>query len=145
MIATQARPTSTARQATMQASVRQQYGPADLVHVAEIDRPIVKDGDVLVRVRAAGVDRGVWHLMAGKPYLMRIAGFGLRAPKNPVLGREVAGTVEAVGSTVTRFKPGDAVLGIGEGSFAEYAVAREERLSPTPAKLSFEQASAIGV
>src|SRR5437870_5272393 len=145
MIATQARPTSTARQATMQASVRRQYGSADLVHVAEIDRPIVKDGEVLVRVRAAGVDRGVWHLMAGKPYLMRIAGFGLRAPKNPVLGRELAGVVEAVGNGVTRFKPGDEVFGIGEGSFAEYVVAKEDRLAPKPQNLSFEQAAPIGV
>src|SRR5438477_8959348 len=145
MIATQARPTSTARQATMQASVRRQYGSADLVQVAQIDRPIVKDGEVLVRVRAAGVDRGVWHLMAGKPYLMRIAGFGLRAPKNPVLGREVAGTVESVGAGVTRFKPGDEVFGIGEGSFAEYVVAKEDRLAPKPQNLSFEQAAPIGV
>jgi len=145
MIATQARPTSIARQATMQASVRRKYGSADLVHVAEIVIPIVQDGDVLVRVRAAGVDRGVWHLMAGKPYLMRIAGFGLRAPKNPVLGREVAGTVESVGTGVTRFKPGDPVFGIGEGSFAGYVVAREDRLAPKPQNLTFEQAAPIGV
>src|SRR5438309_135240 len=145
MIATQTRPTALVRQGTMQASVRRQYGSVDLVHLDDLDRPVVSDGEVLVRVHAAGVDRGVWHLMAGKPYLMRIAGFGLRAPKNPVLGRELAGTVEAVGSTVTRFKPGDAVFGIGEGSFAEFAVAREDRLSPKPANLSFEQASAIGV
>src|SRR5437879_6377569 len=145
MIATQARPTSTARHATMQASVRRQYGSADLVHVAEIDRPIVKDGEVLVRVRAAGVDRGVWHLMAGKPYLMRIAGFGLRAPKNPVLGRELAGTVESVGIGVTRFKPGDPVFGIGEGSFAQYVVARDDSLAPKPQNLTFEQAAPIGI
>src|SRR5438132_8973212 len=140
MIATQARPTSTARQATMQASVRRQYGSADLVHVAEIDRPIVKDGEVLVRVRAAGVDRGVWHLMAGKPYLMRIAGFGLRAPKNPVLGRELAGTVESVGIGVTRFKPGGPVFGIGEGAFAEYVAAQGDRRAPRPKDLTCEEA-----
>ena len=145
MIATQTRPTSIARLGTMQASVRRQYGSADLVQVAQIDRPIVKDGEVLVRVRAAGVDRGVWHLMAGKPYLMRIAGFGLRAPKNPVLGREVAGTVESVGAGVTRFKPGDPVFGIGEGSFAEYVVAREDRLAPKPQNLTLEQAAPVGV
>src|SRR5437899_6745992 len=145
MIATHTRPTTLVRQDTMRAAVRRQYGSADLVHLEEIELPALKESEVLVRVRAAGVDRGVWHLMAGKPYLMRIAGFGLRAPKNPVLGRELAGIVEAVGSTVTRFKPGDAVFGIGEGSFAEYAVAREDRLSPKPQNLTFEQAAPIGI
>src|SRR5438309_517443 len=145
MIATQTRPTALVRQGTMQAAVRRLYGSADLVHLEEIDRPALKDGQVLVRVRAAGVDRGVWHLMTGKPYLMRIAGFGLRAPKNPVLGRELAGVVEAVGEGVTRFKPGDEVFGIGEGSFAEYVVAKENRLAPKPQNLGFEQAAPIGV
>src|SRR5207253_4590999 len=145
MIATQTRPTTLVRQDTMRAAVRRQYGSADLVHLEEIDLPAPKESEVLVRVRAAGVDRGVWHLMAGKPYLMRIAGFGLRAPKNPVLGRELAGVVEAVGEGVTRFKPGDVVFGIGEGSFAEYVVARENRLAPKPENLSFEQAAPIGV
>src|SRR5438876_5915142 len=145
MIATQTRPTFIARLGTMQASVRRQYGSADLVQVAEIDKPVVKDGEVLVRVHAAGLDRGVWHLMAGKPYLMRIAGFGLRAPKNPVLGRELAGVVEAVGAGVNRFKPGDEVFGIGEGSFAEYVVAKEDLLAPKPQNLGFEQAAPIGV
>jgi len=126
----------------MQAAVRRRYGSADLVHLEEIDRPTPKPGQVLVHVQAAGVDRGVSHLMTGKPYLMRIAGFGLRAPKNPVLGRELAGTVEAVGTGVTRFQPGDAVFGIGEGSFA---VAREDRLAPKPQNLPFDQAAPIGV
>ena len=129
----------------MQAAVRRRYGSADLVHLEEIDRPTPKPGQVLVHVQAAGVDRGVSHLMTGKPYLMRIAGFGLRAPKNPVLGRELAGTVEAVGTGVTRFQPGDAVFGIGEGSFAEFAVAREDRLAPKPQNLPFDQAAPIGV
>src|SRR5207302_8387541 len=145
MIATQTRPTTLVQQGTMQAAVRRRYGSADLVHLEEIDRPTPKPSEVLVHVHAAGVDRGVWHLMAGKPYLMRIAGFGLSAPKNPVLGRELAGTVEAVGSTVTRFKPGDQVFGMAEGSFAEYAVAREGKLAPKPRNLSFEQAAPIGV
>ncbi len=145
MIATQTRPTALVQQGTMQAAVRRRYGSADLVHLEEIDRPTPKPGQVLVHVQAAGVDRGVSHLMTGKPYLMRIAGFGLRAPKNPVLGRELAGTVEAIGSGVTRFKPGDQVFGIGEGSFAEYVVAREDRLAPKPQNLSLEQASAVGV
>src|SRR5207253_3236360 len=111
----------------------------------DVEKPTVKDGEVHVRVRAAGVDRGVWHLMAGKPYLMRIAGFGLRAPKNPVLGRELAGVVEAVGNGVNRFKPGHEVFGIGEGSSAEYVVAKEDLLAPKPQNLSFEQAAPIGV
>src|SRR5207248_7893286 len=145
MIATQTRPATLVRQATMQAAVRRLYGPADLVHLEDVEKPTVKDGEVHVRVRAAGVDRGVWHLMAGKPYLMRIAGFGLRAPKNPVLGRELAGVVEAVGNGVTRFKPGDEVFGVGEGSFAEYVVAREDRLAPKPQNLTFEEAAPSGV
>src|SRR2546427_5985196 len=143
MIATQTRPIALVRQGTMQAAVRRLYGSADLVHLEEIDRPALKDGQVLVRVRAAGVDRGVWHLMTGKPYLIRIAGFGLRAPKNPVLGRELAGVVEAVGEGVTRFKPGDEVFGIGEGSFAEYVAAKENRLAPKPQNLGFGQAAPI--
>src|SRR5207253_11345062 len=145
MIGTQTRPTALVRQGTMQAAVRRLYGPADLVHLEDVEKPTVKDGEVLVRVRAGGVDRGVWHLMAGKPYLMRIAGFGLLAPKNPVLGRELAGVVEAVGEGITRFKPADEVFGIGEGSFAEYVVPKEDRLAPKPQNLSFEQAAPIGV
>src|SRR2546428_10839629 len=129
----------------MRVAARRQYGSADLVHLEEIERPALKESEVLIRVRAAGVDRGVWHLMTGQPYLMRIAGFGLRAPKDPVLGRELAGVVESVGDAVTRFKPGDEVFGIGEGSFAEYVVARENRLAPKPQNLGFEQAAPIGV
>jgi NADPH:quinone reductase-like Zn-dependent oxidoreductase len=145
MIATQTRPTALVREGAMQASVRRQYGSVDLVQLAQVDKPSAKDGEVVVRVHAAGVDRGVWHLMAGKPYLMRIAGFGLRAPKNPVLGRELAGIVESVGTGVTRFKPGDQVFGMGEGSFADYVAAREDRLAPKPQNLTFEQAAPIGV
>jgi len=115
------------------------------VHLEAIELPALKESEVLVRVRAAGVDRGVWHLMAGKPYLMRIVGFGLGAPKNPVLGRELAGVVESVGEGVTRFKSGEEVFGIGEGSFAEFVVVREDRLAPKPRNLSFEQAAPIGV
>src|SRR2546428_9591957 len=105
----------------MRVAARRQYGSADLVHLEEIERPALKETEVLVRVRAAGVDRGVWHLMTGKPYLMRIAGFGLRAPKNPVLGRELAGVVESVGDPVTTVQPRDEVFGIGEGSVPAYA------------------------
>jgi hypothetical protein len=99
---------------------------------------------VLVRVHAAGVDRGVWHLMTGLPYLTRLA-FGLRAPKNPVPGMDVAGVVEAVGKNVTRFQPGDEVFGVGKGTFAEYALAREDKLAPKPANLTFEQAAVVAI
>jgi NADPH:quinone reductase-like Zn-dependent oxidoreductase len=100
---------------------------------------------VLVRVHAAGVDRGVWHLMTGRPYLMRLAGYGLRTPKNPVPGMDVAGVVDAVGKDVTRFQPGDEVFGIGKGSFAEYARVLEDKLAPKPANLTFEQAAAVPI
>jgi NADPH:quinone reductase-like Zn-dependent oxidoreductase len=97
---------------------------------------------VLIRVLAAGVDQGVWHLMAGMPYAMRLAGFGLRAPKNAWLGYDVAGRVEAVGAHAGAFRPGDAVFGTCRGSFAEYAVARADRLALKPDEVSFEQAAA---
>jgi len=95
-------------------------------------------------VHAAGVDRGVWHLMTGLPYLARLA-FGFRAPMTPVPGMDVAGVVEAVGKNVTRFQPGDEVYGIGKGTFAEYALAREEKLAPRPASLTFEQAAVVAI
>ena len=111
----------------------------------DIDKPEIGDDEVLVRVHAAGVDRGVWHLMTGRAYLIRLAGYGLRRPKNPVRGREVAGRVEAIGKDVTRFRPGDEVMGTSEGSFAEYARAREDKLAPKPANLSFVQAAAVPI
>jgi NADPH:quinone reductase-like Zn-dependent oxidoreductase len=98
-----------------------------------------------VRVRAASVDRGTWHVMAGLPYPIRLAGFGLRRPKALNPGRSVAGTVESVGRLVTEFKPGDEIYGTCDGSFAEYARARAQRLAPKPANLSFEQAAAVPV
>ena len=96
----------------------------------------IADNEVLLRVHAAGLDRGTWHLMTGRPYLGRLA-FGLRRPRNPVPGLDVVGTVVAVGSAVTRFSAGDEVFGFGKGSFAEYAVARADKLaSTTPATTS---------
>src|SRR5919108_2329310 len=131
---------------TMKAIVQESYGSTpDVLQLREIARPVVGDDDVLVRVHAAGVDQGVWHLMAGMPYVMRLAGFGLRAPKSPVRGYDVAGRVEAVGAKVTSFRPGDDVFGTCRGSFAEYASARPERLAPKPAELSFEQAAAVPI
>src|SRR5687768_14708971 len=111
--------------AHMRAIVQDTYGDANMLRHDRITRPEVSGNEVLVRVHAAGLDRGTWHLMTGKPYLMRIAGLGFRGPKNRVPGRDLAGTVEAVGSAVTRFAVGDQVYGVGRGSFAEYAVAVE--------------------
>ncbi len=131
---------------TMKAIVQDEYGEADAVlRLEQIDKPEIGDDEVLVRVHAAGVDRGVWHLMAGLPYPVRMAGYGLRAPKNRVRGREVAGRVEAVGRDVTTLAPGDEVYGIAEGSFAEYARAEQDRLAPKPESLTFEQAAVVPI
>jgi 2-desacetyl-2-hydroxyethyl bacteriochlorophyllide A dehydrogenase len=132
-------------QVMMQAIVQRRYGtaPEDVLRLEQIARPAVNAGEVLVRVRAAGVDRGTWHLMAGEPYLMRIIGFGLRGPKSQVPGLAVAGTVEAVGPDVTGLEPGDEVFGTGRGSFAQYATARADRLAAKPDRLTFEQAAAV--
>ena len=129
----------------MKAIVQYKYGSADGLELRDIDKPEIGDDEVLVRVHAAGVDRGVWHLMTGLPYPIRVAGYGLRAPKTPVPGADVAGVVEAVGNDVTRFQPGDEVFGIGKGSYAEYARAREDKLAPKPANLSFEQAAVVAI
>ena len=131
----------------MQAIVQRRYGtaPEDVLRLERIAKPAVAPGEVLIRVRAAGVDRGTWHLMAGTPYLMRIMGFGLRAPSTAVPGWAVAGTVEAVGSDVTELQPGDEVFGTCRGSFAEYVTARPGQLAAKPASLSFEQAAALPI
>jgi NADPH:quinone reductase-like Zn-dependent oxidoreductase len=130
---------------TMQAIVCAAYGEAEVLSVGAVVRPSISEGEVLVRVHAAGLTRGDWHLMAGKPYLMRVMGFGFSRPANPVLGLEVAGTVVEVGPKVTRFKVGDEVFGIGQGTFAEYTRAREGKLARKPARLSFEQAAVLGI
>jgi NADPH:quinone reductase-like Zn-dependent oxidoreductase len=129
----------------MKAIVRDAYGSVDVLRFAEIDKPVASEGEVLVRAHAAGVDQGVWHLMTGTPYAMRLAGFGIRAPKNPLLGYDVAGRVEAVGAQVTEFRPGQEVFGTCRGSFAEYAVARPDRLLPKPENVTFEQAAAVPI
>jgi NADPH:quinone reductase-like Zn-dependent oxidoreductase len=128
----------------MQAIVQYAYGTADVLHLAEIDRPTIEAGEVLVQVRAAGLDRGTWHLMAGLPLVGRPA-FGLRAPRRAVPGLDVAGVVVLVGNHVTRFQPGDEVFGIAKGSFAEFAAAREDKLAHKPSNLTFEQAAAMSV
>ncbi|HET6714756.1 MAG TPA: NAD(P)-dependent alcohol dehydrogenase [Actinomycetota bacterium] len=121
------------------------YGSTDVLEFRDVAEPRVGERDVLVQVKAAGVEIGAWHVMAGKPYLLRLMGFGLRKPKVPVRGRDVAGVVEAVGSSVTRFQPGDEVFGTADGSFAEYASVPEARLAPKPANLTFEQAAVVPI
>jgi NADPH:quinone reductase-like Zn-dependent oxidoreductase len=136
-----------AEDASMKAIVQDGYGGVEVLKFRDIDRPVPKDNEVLVRVHAAGLHRGDWHVMTGLPYLIRIVvpTMGLRRPKIPVQGMDVAGRVETVGSNVTRFQPGDAVFGWCDGSFAEYAVAPEDQLALKPAALSFEQAAAVPI
>jgi NADPH:quinone reductase-like Zn-dependent oxidoreductase len=129
----------------MKAIVQDTYGSTDVLELGDIDKPEIADDEVLVRVHAAGVDRGVWHVMAGLPYPLRLAGYGLRTPKNPVPGTDMAGVVEAVGKNVTRFQPGDEVFGIGKGTFAEYTRVLENKLAPKPANLTFEQAAVVAI
>lgn len=129
----------------MKAIVQDTYGSTDVLELRDIDKPEVADGEVLVRVHAAGVDRGVWHLMTGLPYPVRLAGYGLRAPKTQVPGMDLAGVVEAVGKEVTRFRPGDQVFGIGKGAYAEFACAPEDKLVPKPSNLSFERAAVVSI
>jgi NADPH:quinone reductase-like Zn-dependent oxidoreductase len=129
---------------TMRAVIQDRYGSSEVLRTARVPRPAISDHEVLVHVSAAGLDRGTQHLMTGKPYVMRLF-VGLRRPKNPISGRDVAGTVAAVGSSVTRFAVGDGVYGVAPGSFAEYAVAREDKLARKPGNLSFAQAAVVPV
>jgi NADPH:quinone reductase-like Zn-dependent oxidoreductase len=129
---------------TMRAIVHERYGGPQVLHLAHVSRPEITDGQVLVRVHAAGVDRGVWHVMRGTPYLGRLA-FGVRRPKHPALGFDVAGTVTAVGAQVTGFSVGQEVYGFGRGAFAEYAVVPQTSLAAKPANLSFAQAAVVPV
>lgn len=132
------------RATTMRAIVQDSYGTADVLRPGTLDVPAPADDEVLVRVRAAGLDRGTWHLMTGLPRMARLMS-GLRTPKRRIPGLDLAGTVVAVGTGVTRFSPGDEVYGIGAGSFAEFAVAKEAKLARKPANLTFEQAAVVPV
>lgn len=134
--------TATDTAGPMKAIVQYRYGSADVLEFDDgVDHPTVGPDEVVLEVHAAGVDRGVWHLMTGEPYLVRLAGYGLRAPKNPVLGLEVAGRVVAVGNEVTRFVVGDRVFGLGNGAYAEYATATQDKLAAIPADVSYERAA----
>ncbi len=125
----------------MKAITQDTYGTAAVLQSREIDRPEIGDDQVLVRVRAAGVNPADWAVMSGLPYIARPA-YGMRKPKVAVRGTDVAGVVEAIGSSVTRFMPGDEVFGSSNGSYADYAAASEDQLAPKPANLTFEQAAA---
>ncbi|CAA9364704.1 MAG: probable oxidoreductase, Zn-binding [uncultured Nocardioidaceae bacterium] len=129
---------------TMRAITQDRYGSSEVLRVAQVARPAVVDDQVLIRVHAAGLDRGTEHLMTGKPYAMRL-GFGVRRPKNPVLGRDLAGTVVDVGGAVAGFAPGDEVYGVAPGSFAEYAVTGADKLARKPSNLSFAEAAIVPI
>ena len=141
---TTARATSTAPGATMQAVVQDTYGSADVVRVHRSPPAHPRRRQVLIEVHAAGLDRGTIHLMTGRPYLLRLV-FGLRGPRQPVLGRDVAGTVVEIGSEVTRFAVGDEVYGVAPGSFAQFAVGHEDKLALKPATTSYEQAAVVPI
>src|SRR5215212_625791 len=136
----------------MKAMTQDRYGSSDVLRLAEVATPAPGADEVLVRVHAAGAGPEVWHVMTGRPYFVRLMGFGVRAPKQRVPGRDLAGTVEAVGSSATQFQPGDEVFGSGRGTLAEYACASAADvgkvggagvLAPKPANLTFEQAAAF--
>jgi NADPH:quinone reductase-like Zn-dependent oxidoreductase len=128
----------------MQAIVHSRYGPPDALELKDIDKPVVTDDAVLVRVHAAAVGKGDWLTVRGLPYVARLR-YGLPKPKHPVPGFDVAGRVEAVGSNVTRPQPGDEVFGWCDGAFAEYASVPQSQLAPKPTNLTFEQAAAVPI
>jgi len=121
-----------------------QYGSPDVLRLKEVEKPAPKDDEVLVRIHAASANPLDWHLMRGSPFLARLGG-GLRRPKDPRLGVDIAGRVEAVGNNLTQFRPGNEVFGTVKGGFAEYACAREDRLALKPGNISFEEAAAAPV
>jgi NADPH:quinone reductase-like Zn-dependent oxidoreductase len=134
---------ATAQKNTMKAIVYHQYGSPDVLELRDVSKPGIKNGEVLVRVRAAAVNPGDWLYLRGEPYIIRIAA-GLFTPRNGVLGRAVAGQVQAAGSNVTRFRPGDEVFAeISKGGFAEYASVAADALALKPASLTYEQAAAV--
>jgi NADPH:quinone reductase-like Zn-dependent oxidoreductase len=126
----------------LKAVVQNKYGPPDVMELKDVDKPAVKDNEVLVRVLAASVNPPDWAGVHGVPYIVRLA-FGLRRPKLGIRGTDLAGRVDFVGENVTRFRVGDEVFGRGVGTFAEYAVAPEEHLAPKPANITFEQAAGV--
>jgi NADPH:quinone reductase-like Zn-dependent oxidoreductase len=128
----------------MKAAVYTRYGPPDVVQITDVEKPSPQDDEVLIRVRAASVNPLDWHFMRGTPYFLRIM-TGLLNPKDPRLGVDVAGQVEAVGRNVTQFQPGDAVFGSCRGAFVEYACTPESALVTKPDNVTFEQAASVPV
>jgi NADPH:quinone reductase-like Zn-dependent oxidoreductase len=126
----------------MKAIVQDEYGSADVLRFEDVEAPVARKGEVLLRVGAASAFIGDWHVMTGTPYAIRLVS-GLRSPKQRVRGQDVAGTVEGVGDGVTAFRVGDEVFGVGVGTFAEYATARPDRLAPKPTNLSFGEAATV--
>lgn len=126
----------------MRAAIQDRYGDADVIEVREVPDPVPGKGEVVVRVRAAGVDRGVWHLMVGEPRVVRL-GIGIRRPRQPVLGMDAAGVVAAVGPDVTDVSVGDEVVGVGVGTYAELTRMPVAKLVPKPAALTFVEAAAL--
>jgi NADPH:quinone reductase-like Zn-dependent oxidoreductase len=129
----------------MKAAFRERYGGPDVLELTEVDKPPIEDHQVLVRVHAASLNPADWYDIAAPPFVRVIGGGGLRRPKDSRVGADLAGRVEAVGNDVTKLKPGDEVFGTGAGAWAEYAAAREVRLVPKPANVSFEEAAAVPI
>ena len=126
----------------MKALVQDRYGPADVLHLRDMEKPALADDRVLIRVRAASVNALDYHMMRGQPYIGRTM-MGWRRPEPAVRGADLAGVIEEVGKSVTRLRPGDEVFGSGRGTFAEYATGSEKGLVPKPSRLTFEQAAAV--
>lgn len=143
--AASAAPSTTESVATMRAAVQRTYAEPDAMRVEDVPVPTPGPGQVLLEVRAAGVDRGVWHLATGRPLAVRAFGFGLRRPRQPIQGSDVAGVVVGIGAGVTRFAAGDTVLGNAVGAYAEFALASEDQLVASPKALSFAEAAATAI
>jgi NADPH:quinone reductase-like Zn-dependent oxidoreductase len=127
----------------MKAITKHEYGGPEKLKFGDIDKPVPEDDEALIEVKAASLNIADWHMMTGTPYMVRLMGSGLRRPKSPKVGSDVAGIVEAVGNGVSRFRPGDEVFGEINGSFAEYAVAKERNLALKPSNATFEEAAAV--
>lgn len=131
----------------MKATIYTKYGPPEVLQFKDVEKPTPKDNEILIKVYAASVNAADWHLLRAKPFLVRLMGMGLLKPKNKILGADISGRVEAVGSNVKQFQPGDEVFGdifnCGLGGFAEYVCAREDALVLKPVSLTFEEAAAV--
>jgi NADPH:quinone reductase-like Zn-dependent oxidoreductase len=134
----------------LKAIVQDEYGALDDLTLRDVDTPVPRDDEVLVRVRAASLHPDVWHVVNGRPFVLRLMGGGFARPRNPIPGTDMAGVVESVGKNVTRFRPGDAVFGettrspwMNGGAYAEYVAVKEEWLATKPVNVTFEQAASV--